>query len=205
MTATKRVLDTVLGWFCIVLFSALVAVVTWQVFTRQVLAAPSTWSAVAAQYLFVWLALFGAAYVFGERGHIAITFLIHRFGRSGRRGADVLAEVCTLALAVFAFIWGGLRAVGITWDQNVSGLPFTVGQVLIALPVAGVIVAFYAVHHLMVLLRGGELAPEPESAEGANVRGLVEVEADDVAAVPPDRTTRPDVQRTEPDPTTKER
>ncbi|MDN5570290.1 MAG: TRAP transporter small permease [Propionibacteriaceae bacterium] len=185
MDAVKRGLDAVLGWFCILLFAALVIVVSWQVFTRQVLAAPSTWSAVAAQYLFVWLSLFGAAYVFGERGHIAITFIINRFGRRGRRGVDMLAEVCTLALAVLVFIWGGLRAVGITWEQNVSGLPFTVGQVLIALPVAGALVAFYASYHLLQIVRGEELAPEPESAEGANVRGLVELDDEPTAPVPP--------------------
>lgn len=184
MEAVKRTLDTVLGWFCILLFTALVAVVSWQVFTRQVLAAPSTWSAVAAQYIFVWLALFGSAFVFGERGHIAITFIVNRFSRSGRRGVDIFVQLCTLALGIFVFVWGGLRAVGITWDQNVSGLPFTVGQMLIALPAAGVLVVFYAVYYLVELFSGRELEPEPVDPEGS-VRGIEDLDEPSIAPAPP--------------------
>lgn len=60
MSPLKRVIGTILATVCVVLFALLVIVVSWQVFSRQVLASPSTWTSVAAQYLFVWLALFGS-------------------------------------------------------------------------------------------------------------------------------------------------
>ena len=60
MSPLKRVIDTILATVCVVLFALLVIVVSWQVFSRQVLASPGTWTSVAAQYLFVWLALFGS-------------------------------------------------------------------------------------------------------------------------------------------------
>ena len=164
MSALKKVLDTVLAWLCIVLFAALVIVVAWQVFTRQVLNDPSTWSSTAAQYLFVWLSLFGAAYVFSERGHIAVDFMARKAGRGGQRVVGVFTLLVVLAFAGFVLIWGGIRGVGLTWTQNISGLPVTVGQMYLALPVSGVLIAFYAVYHIYKIavleLTGPEARPE---------------------------------------------
>ena len=156
MSALKKVLDTVLAWLCIVLFAALVIVVAWQVFTRQVLNDPSTWSSTAAQYLFVWLSLFGAAYVFSERGHIAVDFMARKAGRGGQRVVGVFTLLVVLAFAGFVLIWGGIRGVGLTWTQNISGLPVTVGQMYLALPVSRVLIAFYAVYHIHKIAVGRE-------------------------------------------------
>lgn len=156
MSALKRVLDRLLAWLCIVLFAALVLVVTWQVFTRQVLADPSTWSSTVSQYLFVWLSLFGAAYVFSERGHIAVDFVARKAGAGLQKGIGVFTQLTVLAFAVFVLLWGGFRGVGLTWTQNVSGLPVTVGHMYLALPVSGVLIAFYAIHHLYKIAIGRE-------------------------------------------------
>lgn len=156
MSALKKVLDRLLAWLCIVLFAALVLVVSWQVFTRQVLGDPSTWSSTTSQYLFVWLSLFGTAYVFSERGHIAVDFLARKAGAGLQKVIGVFTQLVVLAFAGFVLLWGGLRGVGLTWDQNVSGLPVTVGNMYLALPVSGVLIAFYAVHHLYKIAVGRE-------------------------------------------------
>ena len=70
MTTVKNGIDKVLTWVCVVLFAALVLDVMWQVVTRQILNNPSAWSEELAKYLFIWLGLFGASLVFGERGQI---------------------------------------------------------------------------------------------------------------------------------------
>ena len=156
MSAVKRTLDTLLAWLCIGLFAALVLVVTWQVFSRQILGDPSTWSSTAAQYLFVWLTLFGAAYVFSERGHIAVDFLARKSGPRGQKLTGVFTQLVILAFAGSVLIWGGLRGVGLTWAQNVSGLPVSVGQMYLALPVSGALIAFYALYHLYKIVQGRE-------------------------------------------------
>ena len=180
MSALKKVLDTVLAWLCIVLFAALVIVVAWQVFTRQVLNDPSTWSSTAAQYLFVWLSLFGAAYVFSERGHIAVDFMARKAGRGGQRVVGVFTLLVVLAFAGFVLIWGGIRGVGLTWTQNISGLPVTVGQMYLALPVSGVLIAFYAVYHIYKIAVGREAGlPIGEDEEIGRQTSAVPVVASD--------------------------
>lgn len=156
MSPIKRVLDAILATLCVALFAALVVVVTWQVFTRQVLSSPSTWTSVAAQYLFVWLSLFGTAYVFSERGHIAVDFLARKAGAGGQKVIGVLTLTVVALFAGLVLIWGGLRGLELTWDQQVSGIPVTVGQMYLALPISGVLIVFYSAFHIVKILVGRE-------------------------------------------------
>lgn len=156
MSPLKRVIDAILATLCVVLFALLVIVVSWQVFTRQVLVSPSTWTSVAAQYLFVWLALFGSAYVFSDRGHIAVDFVARKAGAGGQKVIGVLTLSIVAVFAILVLIWGGIRATDISWTQQVSGIPVTVGQMYLALPVSGVLIVFYAVFHIVKILAGRE-------------------------------------------------
>jgi TRAP-type C4-dicarboxylate transport system permease small subunit len=152
----KRVIDAILATVCVVLFALLVIVVSWQVFSRQVLASPSTWTPVAAQYLFVWLALFGSAYVFSERGHIAVDFVARKAGAGGQRVIGVLTLSIVAVFAILVMIWGGIRATEISWTQQVSGIPVTVGQMYLALPISGALIVFYSALHIVKILAGRE-------------------------------------------------
>lgn len=167
MLLIRAGLLNVLKVLCIVLFSVLVLVVVWQVFTRQVLGAPSPWTTVTAQYMFVWLSLFAATLVFGERGHIAVDFLALRAPGVARHVLIVLVQGCTLAFAVLVMVWGGIRGMSMSWDQVVPGFPFTVGLMYLALPVTGTMIAFLALEDLVLALRGDELAPLEETDDEA--------------------------------------
>ena len=179
MWKIREGLLSALKLLCIVLFSVLVIVVVWQVFTRQVLGDPSPWTTVTAQYMFVWLSLFAATLVFGERGHIAVDVLAQRAPGAARQALIVAVQVCTLAFAVLAMIWGGLRGVSMSWDQVIPGFPFTVGHMYLALPVAGVMIAFLALEDLLLAVRGDELAPleetDDEAAESAGAAAAAAV------------------------------
>jgi TRAP-type C4-dicarboxylate transport system permease small subunit len=163
MTAVKNVLDRVLAWCCIVLFAALVLDVGWQVFARQVLNSPSGWSEELAKYLFIWLGLLGGALVFGERGHVAADLAVQRMPERVQRVTAVLVQISTLAFAVLALIWGGYQVVRLTWEQTLSGLPVNVGWMYLALPISGVITAFYTIYHAIYISKGDEVAIDPEA------------------------------------------
>ena len=166
MITVKSAIDVALKWICVALFAALLVVVCWQVFTRQVMHAPATWTTSTAQYLFVWLSLFGAALVFSDRGHIAVDFLVRAMKINEKRSTEVFVNVIILAFAVFILIWGGMRGVSITWSQNVSGLPVSVGAMYLALPISGVLVAFYALFHMREAIHGRGL---PNDSDDKNV------------------------------------
>lgn len=163
MTVVKRTLDQMLKWASIVLFAALVIIVVWQVVSRT-LGSASSWSEEAARYTFVWLGFFASALVFSEKGHIAVDFVVRRQPLKGQLVTAVLAQVSILALALLVLVWGGLRASAGAWNQQLSSLPGTVGGMYTVMPLTGVIIACFAIYHLIELLRGEE-PPYPLDAE----------------------------------------
>ena len=156
MTAVKLALDRVLTAVCVVLFAALVLDVSWQVFTRQVLASPSGWSEELAKYLFIWLGLFGSALVFGERGHVAMDVVVRRLPRTAQLVLAVVVQLTILAFTGLALLWGGFLVSQLAWNQNLTGLPVTVGPLYLALPISGALIAFYTLFHLVQILTGAE-------------------------------------------------
>lgn len=156
MNKIKRGLDTTLAWFCVVLFAVLVVDVTWQVFTRVVLNDPSGWSEELAKYLFIWLGLFGSAFVFGERGHIVVDFAVAKLPGAVKHWIGVLMQLVILAFASLVLVYGGYKISALAWDQNLTGLPVNVGWLYTALPISGMLIVFYTVYHLVAILRRAE-------------------------------------------------
>ncbi|MFC5317564.1 TRAP transporter small permease [Brachybacterium alimentarium] len=151
MTTIKAGMDRALEWVCVGLFVALVAAVAWQVFTRQVLNSPSGWSEELAKYLFVWLGLFGAALVFGERGHIAVDFLVRKLPQAPQKAVGMLTHVLVLGFTALVLVYGGVSVSQLSWDQTIPALPVTAGHMYLAIPMSGILTIFYCVHHLIAI------------------------------------------------------
>ena len=168
MSAPRRRTVQGLTWISIALFVVLVLVVFWQVFTRQVLQSPSGWTTTVSQYLFIWLVLFSVAMVFGERGHVAVDFFARLMPRPAQRVTSVLVELSVLAFALLGLVWGGIRGMSISFDQAIPGMPVTVGQMYLALPIAGVLIALFALEDLVRAARGEDmLAGDDAQTEAA--------------------------------------
>ena len=181
MSAPRRRLVQGLTWISIALFVVLVLVVIWQVFTRQVLQSPSGWTTTVSQYLFIWLVLFSVAMVFGERGHVAVDFFARLMPRPAQRVTSVLVELSVLAFALLGLVWGGIRGMSISFDQAIPGLPVTVGQMYLALPIAGVLIALFALEDLVRAARGEDMLAGDDALTEAALRT-----AGDVADGAPD-------------------
>ncbi|MET4637897.1 TRAP transporter small permease [Mycetocola sp. 2940] len=164
----RTVTDRVLGLLCIVLFVVLVIVVTWQVISRTVLNDPAPWTEEASRFTFVVLALLGAALVFSERGHIAVELLVSKFPRTAQLAVAVAVELIVIFFALLVFVVGGYRVAENAWDQQISTLPVTVGQVYMVLPLVGILIIFYSIYHLIAVLLNGE-RPVPSVEETAEV------------------------------------
>ena len=150
----KRVVDRALAIVCVALFMILVVVVTWQVFARQILNDPSQWSETLSRYLFVWVGLFGAALVFGERGHIAIDVGVRQLPAKIQKWVAVLVQAIVIAFAGYIMVWGGSRATMNAWNQNLSGLPTAIGPWFLVLPISGVLIVIYSLHALLKIVQG---------------------------------------------------
>lgn len=181
MEQAKKALDRVLYWLIVVLFAILVITVVWQVVSRQILNAPATWTEEAARINFVWLGLFAAALVFGERGHIAVEFVARKFSEGGQRALGIVVQGIVLGFSVLILMWGGTMVMLNAWTQNLSALPFTLGQMYLALPVAGVLIAFYSVYYLSAQARGDVVAYPTVSLEDGGTARADRLRGGDVA------------------------
>jgi len=158
MEKLKQAVDKTLAWTVIVVMALLVIDVLWQVFTRFVLADPSSFTEELARYLMIWVGLLGASYAAGKRMHLAVDLLLTK--QSGRRKPylELVIEGFTLAFALGVLIVGGVRLVAITFylGQTSPALQISLGYVYIVVPLSGLLIAFYAVffmHDRVRLLR----------------------------------------------------
>ncbi|MDI9588267.1 MAG: TRAP transporter small permease [Acidobacteriota bacterium] len=175
MQKAKEITSRAFGFASVAIFAVLVVTTVWQVFTRQVLHSPSTWSEEFAKICFVWLSFLGAAFVFGERGHIAVDFLARKAPMTVQKTLQTLVQLTIIAFAVFGMVWGGVRAASIAWNQNLTALPLSIGWVYTVIPLAGVAIALFAVVDMIAVLKGDE-EPYPDTEELDEPRDLEEVQ-----------------------------
>lgn len=159
MSAITTPLRKLLGWICAILFAALVVIVVWQVFTRQVLNNPAAWSEEASRMVFVWLGLFAAALVFAERGHISVDFVARKFGPGGQKAIAIVVQVLIIVFSLWLLVYGGIVAGAGAFNQHLAALrALTLGQMYMVMPITGVIITLFALENLIDIARGTESA-----------------------------------------------
>ena len=72
----KHVIDKIFEVISTIILAVMTVLVVYQVITRYVFNAPSAISEILSQYLFVWMIMFGSAYVYGSREHLTRSSLI---------------------------------------------------------------------------------------------------------------------------------
>ena len=74
----QKILSSVLGVICVIVFSVLVIDVLWGVFTRQVLDNQPAWTEELARLLLVWLSILGGVLAYADDAHLGVDLsLIH--------------------------------------------------------------------------------------------------------------------------------
>ena len=66
----------------------------------------------------------------------------------------------------------------ISWDQMIPGLPVTVGQMYLALPVAGVLIAVFALEDVVRAARGQDMLDTTSAQEDAALASAEHLQAD---------------------------
>ncbi|NDL68366.1 TRAP transporter small permease [Anaerotalea alkaliphila] len=151
MKTIRGTLDRIVEWFCIVTMGVMTLLVTWQVITRYFFNNPSAITERLTQYLFVWLVLYGAAYVFGKRDHMAIVFVEEKLPPSIRRVVEILQEVLIGVFAVGVMVYGGYQSTLKQMVQADASLGIPMGVVYSAIALSGICIVFYSVHNIMEL------------------------------------------------------
>ncbi len=143
----RSLLDTLLEKTLVVIMSAMVINVLWQVFSRYILTNPSSFTDELARYLMIWVGVLGAAYVAGKGNHVAITYFSEKMSPANLKKTQVFINMTILVFALLGMLVGGVRLVYITLvlEQLSPSLKIPLGVVYSVIPISGILIIFYKI------------------------------------------------------------
>ena len=153
MQSLRKLLDGAVMFVCVVLFIEMTIIGTYQIVTRYFFNSPSTVSEEIVTYSFTWLSVLAAAYVFGKRGHLAMTFLSAKFTGKPRIFLDMFSEILVILTAVALLLYGGYVMVTENMDQVTNSLTISMGLVYAILPLSGAIILLYGIMNILDMFK----------------------------------------------------
>lgn len=152
MEKFRNLIDKIIELFCTVIMIIMTVLVSWQVFTRYVFNKPSTVTEQLCQYLFIWLVLFGSAFIFGKREHMQIVFIKDKLPPKIGMICDVIQEVIIFIFTLGVLVVGGYQSSMRQMVQVDAALQIPVGVIYAAIPLSGVFVLFYSVLNMKKII-----------------------------------------------------
>jgi len=145
MMKLEQKLNRVLEGMLVVILGVMVLNVSWQVFSRYVLADPSSFTDELARYLMVWLGVIGTAYVSGKRLHVAIDILPDQLGPKRQKRLKNIIYIIISIFAALIFIVGGSQLVYLSYvlGQKSAALQIPIFIVYLCIPISGFCIIFF--------------------------------------------------------------
>lgn len=152
-----RYLNKFLQSSVVALLALMVAVVSWQVFSRYVLSAPSAWTEEVARMILIWLGFLGAAYAHAEKAHLGIDLLEQSLSPERRRLLAAVVNVVGAVFAILVLVIGGGLLVQLTWalKQTTAVLGVPMASVYVVIPMSGLIITL---NSFLFILEGARSA-----------------------------------------------
>ncbi len=162
--AVRGGLDAVIRPAAFVALAAMIVVTTLQIVFRVAFDAIS-WSEELARYLLVWTTFLGATLAYQRGSHIAVTVLVDRLPRPGRRLARVLAHAAALAFFVVVLAVG-VRYMALQGFQVSASLRVPMPWVYAVIPGSAAVMGLYALVDLIDALVGRDEPPGAAAGDG---------------------------------------
>lgn len=146
MKTLKNKIDFVLKWVLVFIMGTMTINVLWQVFTRFIMQNPSSYTEELARYMLIWLGILGAAYVAGQKMHLAIDLLSTKLTGAKKSYLEIFIQSAIFLFSLFVMLIGGIRLVQITLSLNQisAALQIPLGYVYSVLPISGALMMFYS-------------------------------------------------------------
>ena len=150
-TGFRKKLNSILGHALVLVMAVMVVNVLWQVFSRYVLGAPSSFTDELARFLMIWIGVLGAAYVAGRNGHVAIDVLARRTSGNNQKRLKQLVRIAIVLFCLFAMVIGGLRLVYVTYvlEQYSPALGLPLAVVYLVIPLSGLLIIYYKISDML--------------------------------------------------------
>jgi TRAP-type C4-dicarboxylate transport system permease small subunit len=151
----KSKVDVSLKWILVVIMAAMTINVLWQVFTRFIMQDPSSYTEELARYMLIWIGILGAAYVAGQKMHLAIDLLSTKLNKKNKKYLEIVIQLSIFLFSFFVMVIGGIRLVQITLTLNQisAALQIPLGYIYTVLPISGVLMMFYSLTFIVEELK----------------------------------------------------
>ena len=143
----KFVFDKILEVLGIICLSIMTIMIVYQVIARYVFNSPSAISEAMAQFLFVWMIMFGSAYVYGTLEHLTIDILKDKFSPKVNLVVEIITFICLFFFALFVSVIGGYLYTTGQVKQIDAALHISKSIMYASVPFTGVITMYYAIYN----------------------------------------------------------
>ena len=136
----------------------LIACVQYQVIGRYVFNDTPTWAEALALLLVLYITALGLAVGVRDAGHIGMDSIISLLPEWMRLKLEILIHILVgifgAVMAYNGYIWAVLK-----WNDQKPMLPIPSSMDYVPLIIAGVLVVFFTIEHVIALLQGKEVVP----------------------------------------------
>lgn len=161
----KFVIDKFMEVLNVIILGIMTVLVVYQVFARFILNSPSAISEALSQYLFVWMIMFGSAYVFGAREHLTIDLIRDKFNPTVEMIVEILSNICLAIFILLVCVYGGYMYTKGQAVQIDPSLLISKAVLYVSQPVTGVITLFYCIYNSVLAVakfKGSVVVAEDE-------------------------------------------
>jgi TRAP-type C4-dicarboxylate transport system permease small subunit len=144
----------------------LVICVVWQVFSRYILNAPSTFTDEMARFLLIWVSLLGVAYLSGQNQHIAIDILPQKLKPASQLKLGILINILIICFVFSVLVLGGSLLVYNTfiYMQLTPTLQIPMAYIYLIAPICGVLIIYYKLFDITTMLASPNNGEIPDGA-----------------------------------------
>lgn len=153
LDAIKHVFDKILEVLGIICLSIMTVMIVYQVVARYVFNSPSAISEALAQFLFVWMIMFGSAYVYGTLEHLTIDILKDKFPPRMNMIVEVITNICLFTFVLLICVIGGYLYTTGQVKQIDAALHISKAIMYASVPFTGVITMYYAIYNCVRSVR----------------------------------------------------
>ncbi|MEA1887079.1 MAG: TRAP transporter small permease subunit [Bacteroidota bacterium] len=153
----RKTIDIILSRLVIIVMTVLVLDVLLQVaagiFFRG--SNPFSFTDELAEFLLIWVGLLGAAYVSGQKQHLAIKLINKKLSEINIRRLNIFISMLIILFAAFVLVVGGIRfvVINIKLEQLSAAMQLPMWYVYLVLPLSGLFIIYYALDDIVRLRR----------------------------------------------------
>ncbi|GIN63384.1 C4-dicarboxylate ABC transporter permease [Robertmurraya siralis] len=153
MSKFFKLLNKGIEYLLMVLVALMVISCVWQVMSRYIFGQASAQTEELMRYSIIWVSIIGGAYVYGEKGHLAITFFADKLNKALAKVISIFIDAAICIFSAIVLIYGGAQIVSATMIQISPGMGLPMGYMYMALPIAGLLFILYSIDQITTKLK----------------------------------------------------